>query len=129
MHWILVTALSIHVLTAVFWAGTTFAMARLSGRGSEILFAPQMAAAIISVLTGGYLWHTLHEGAFSLTEQILAFASICALAALAIQVWFGRPRSSMSGKGDGLAHTSRAQRLSAILLGLSVLGMAAAKYA
>jgi hypothetical protein len=73
----------------------------------------------------------LHEGAFSRTEQILGFASLCALATLAFQASFGRPRRISEGNGRVPAGAlgSRAQQLSAILLGLSVLGMAAAKYA
>ena len=48
----LIIALSLHILSAVFWAGTSFTLARTGGAGGEQLFRPQMGAAVIAVLTG-----------------------------------------------------------------------------
>ena len=49
----LVIALSLHVLSSVFWAGSSFTLARTGGLGGEKLFRPQMGAALVAILTGG----------------------------------------------------------------------------
>src|SRR5260370_3057815 len=67
----LIIALSLHILSSVFWAGTSFALARTGGVGGEQLFRPQMGAAVIAVLTGGYLGPPVHEGAFGTPEENL----------------------------------------------------------
>src|SRR5258705_5459553 len=74
----LVIALSLHVLSTVFWAATSFALARTGGAGGEQLFRPQMAAAVIAVLTGGFFGDPVDAGTFRPTQQVLAN---CALAA------------------------------------------------
>src|SRR5258708_11934038 len=75
----LIIALSLHVLSSVFWAGSSFTLARTGGVGGELLFRPQMGAAVIPVLTGGYLGHLVHEGTFGTAEQILAVGAVTAL--------------------------------------------------
>src|SRR5258708_32477858 len=72
MQFILAATLSLHVLASVFWAGTSFTLARLGGAGGEKLFRPQMGAAVVVVLSGGLLWHLAHEGPFGTTEQLPA---------------------------------------------------------
>ena len=49
----LIVALVLHVLSGVFWAGTTFALARMRGNQADLFFRPQMGAAAIAVVTGG----------------------------------------------------------------------------
>ena len=85
MQHLLMTALSLHVLAAVFWAGTTFTLARTAGSGSDRLFGPQMGAASVAVLTGVYLWLRAHERAFGPSEQFLRVGALCALVAFAVQ--------------------------------------------
>jgi len=46
----LIVALSLHILSSVFWAGTSFVLARTGGIGGEQLFRPQMGAAVIAVV-------------------------------------------------------------------------------
>src|SRR5260370_39483154 len=77
----LVLALSLHVLSSVFWAGTSLVLARTGGAGGEQLFRPQMGAAVVAILTGGYLGHLGHTGAFGTAGQILAAGALCALVA------------------------------------------------
>ena len=72
MQTALVIALSLHVLSSVFWAGSSFALARTGGAGGEQLVFPQLGAATIAILTGGYLGHLVHAGSFGTTEQVLA---------------------------------------------------------
>ncbi|MHC2673783.1 hypothetical protein ACVI1J_005946 [Bradyrhizobium diazoefficiens] len=58
MQTALVIALSLHVLSSVFWAGSSFALARTGAAGGEQLVGPQLGAAMIAILTGGYLGHS-----------------------------------------------------------------------
>lgn len=55
MQTVLVVTLVLHVLSGVFWAGSTFTLARTGGTGAEKLFRPQMGAAVVAVLTGAVL--------------------------------------------------------------------------
>jgi hypothetical protein len=130
----LIITLSLHILSAVFWAGTSFALARTGGIGGEQLFRPQMGAAVIAVLSGGYLWHLLHAGSLGTAEQILAVGALCALVAAGVQGAIGGRaiRSLRNGKADEADARSRiatAQRIAAALLAVTTVCMGAARYA
>jgi hypothetical protein len=130
----LIITLSLHILSAVFWAGTSFALARTGGIGGEQLFRPQMGAAVIAVLSGGYLWHLVHAGSFGTAEQILAVGALCALVAAGVQGALGGRaiRSLRNGKADEADARSRiatAQRIAAALLAVTAVCMGAARYA
>src|SRR5258708_28513882 len=101
----LIITLSLHVLSSVFWAGSSFTLARTGGAGGEQLFRPQMAAAVVAILTGGYLGHLAHGGAFSTTEQVLAAGAVAALLAAG-----GRGAPARRGDGDFGGGTCRAAR-------------------
>ncbi len=129
----LIITLSLHVLASVFWAGTSFALARTGGVGGEQLFRPQMAAAVIAVLTGGYLGHLVHAGTFGTAEQVLAIGALAALVAAGVQgaIGGGAIRSLHVGKTDEASARSRiatAQRIAAVLLAVTAVCMAAARY-
>ena len=129
----LIIALSFHILSSVFWAGTSFTLARTGGAGGVQLFRPQMGAAVIAVLTGGYLGHLAHAGAFGTTEQILAVGALAALVAAGIQGAIGGRaiRSLRNGTADEAAARSRiatAQRVAAALLAVTAVCMGAARY-
>ena len=130
----LIIALSLHVLASVFWAGTSFVLARTGGAGGEQLFRPQMGAAVVAILTGGYLGHLVHAGAFGTAEQILAAGALCALVAAGLQAGIaGRAiRSLRAGTTDESGARSRiatAQRMAAGLLAVTAVCMGAARYA
>jgi hypothetical protein len=134
MQQTLAIALSLHVLAATFWGGSTFALVRMAGNGGERLFAPQMGAAAVAVVTGAYLWLRLHESSFGVTERFLAAGALCALLAAAIQaaviggaLWTLHRRS-----GDHAKARSRiivTHRVAAVLLAVATVAMAAARYA
>ncbi|HET7124004.1 MAG TPA: hypothetical protein VFI51_07800 [Bradyrhizobium sp.] len=129
----LIIALSLHILSSVFWAGTSFALARTGGVGGEQLFRPQMAAATIAVLTGGYLGHLVHAGTFGTAEQVLAIGALAALVAAGVQGAIGGRaiRSLRVGKTDEAEARSRlatAQRIAAVLLAVTAVCMGAARY-
>src|SRR3981081_2132201 len=98
----LIIALSLHILSTVFWAGTSFTLALTGGVGGEQLFRPQMGAAVVAVLTGGYLGHLVHAGAFGTAEQILAVGALAALVAAGVQGAIGGRaiRSLRTGTAD-----------------------------
>ncbi|WGR95289.1 MULTISPECIES: hypothetical protein [unclassified Bradyrhizobium] len=134
MQTVLIIALSLHILSSVFWAGSSFTLARTGGLGAERLLVPQIGAATVAIVTGATLWHLVHEGSFTLTEQILAVGAIAALAAVAVQaiVGGGAVRQLRSSAGDAAGARSRlavAQRIAAGLLAITALCMGAARYA
>jgi len=134
MQQTLAIALSLHVLAATFWGGSTFALARMAGNGGERLFAPQMGAATIAVITGAYLWRTLHESSFGVMEQFLIAGAVCALLAVAIQaIVIGSALGALRRRGDDDAKArSRilvTHRVAAVLLVVATVAMAAARYA
>jgi hypothetical protein len=116
MHVILIILIGLHILAGVFWAGSTFAIARSGGAGAAVLFGPQMGAATVTVLAGMGLWGVLHRGAEGPTEHTLALGALCAIAAAGVQ---GATRKKNPLKG---------QRIAAGLLLITVLCMAIARY-
>lgn len=130
----LIIALSLHVLSSVFWAGSSFALARTAGAGGEKLFRPQMGAAGVAILTGGYLGHLAHAGSFGTAEQVLAVGALAALVAAGVQgsVGGGAIRSLRRGTTEEASARSRfatAQRIAAVLLAVTAVCMGAARYA
>jgi hypothetical protein len=134
MRTILITAIAIHVLAGVFWAGSTFALARSGGIGGEQLFRPQMGAALIAVLAGIYLWHLQHEGPMSITEHVLATGATAAIIAAGVQGMGVGPavRGLLNGtmpEEPARRRIATAERIAAGLLAITVACMAVARYA
>jgi len=133
MPYALLLAAALHVLATVFWAGSTFALARTDGAATERLFKPQLAAAVLAFATGGYLGHTLHAHAFGRAEQVLLAAIAASAVALVVQI-AGAGRAALALR-DGArdpagprALAVRAHRVAAVLLALAAIGMATARY-
>jgi hypothetical protein len=134
MQQALAIALSLHVLAATFWGGSTFALARIAGNGGEHLFAPQMGAAAVAVVTGAYLWLTLHESSFGVMEQFLTAGALCALLAVVIQAVvvggaLGKLRKHGSDDAKARSRIVVGHRVAALLLIVATVAMAAARYA
>lgn len=133
MQGALILAISIHVLTATFWAGSTFALARMGGQNGRQLFGPQMGAALFAIGSGSYLWHMLHEGSFGTTEKLLATGAAAAILALVIQaVMVGGALRRIRKSGTDPRAEARiaiAERVSALLLAITVVAMAASRFA
>jgi hypothetical protein len=131
MQLTLIFALVLHVLSGVFWAGTTFVLARTGADHADELFFPQRGAAAVAVLTGGLLWYLLHRGHFDTNEQILAVGVACAVIAGGVQ--FASGRAALNKGADGAQRLQRrlvtGQRIAAALLAIAVTCMAAARYA
>jgi hypothetical protein len=133
MPFTVIAVLSVHVLVAVFWAGSTFSLARLAGLGGEKFVFPQLGAAALAILTGGYLFGVMHAGSFALAEKVLLSGVACAFAALILQGVIGIPtlRSFRSGRLDVehvRARIGKAQRAAAGLLAVTVISMVLTRY-
>jgi hypothetical protein len=135
MQMTLIVALVLHVLSGVFWAGTTFALARTDGNQADLFFRPQMGAAAIAVMTSGVLWFYLHHGPLGTPGHLLAIGALCAFLALGVQGMMGASalrKLSALGETEGsrLRHrVASGQRIAAALLAITVTCMAAARYA
>lgn len=126
MQVLLIITIAVHVLSAVFWAGSTFVLARNGGQGATNLLGPQIGAASLSILSGLLLGYLLHRGSFELTEKILATGAAAAILAFLIQVIVVR---SALRSTDGAQRLAIAYRASAILLAVAVICMAVSRYA
>jgi len=134
MQLLIIVLLVFHVLPGVFWAGSTFVLARSGGRGAEPLAYPQLGAATVSMIAGFALMGLLHGGLFGTFEQVLAVGVVCAIAAAGVQSARGLPAirrlgSASGSEADGLrAQIAQAQRIAAGLLAVTVICMVIARY-
>jgi hypothetical protein len=133
MPHVIMLATSLHVLATVFWAGSTMAMAATGGVGRP-LFLRQLAAGLVALLTGVYLWHTLHAGEPGPGERFLAAGAACALLALALQALLAGPaiwKISKGASGEGGVRTRIlvGYRAAALLLAVAAIAMGAFRYA
>ena len=131
MQTALMATVATHVLAAVYWAGTTFGLARTGGASADRLFAPQMAAATIAVLSGGYLWSLTHAGGSGLAEQVLALGALSAVVAAGVQGVLVGPSLRRIRRADDAVAQKRlglAYRISAGLLVITLLTMTSARY-
>ena len=131
----LIVTLVLHILSGVFWAGTTFALARTGANQTDQFFRPQMGAAVIVVATGGLLWYLVHPGSFGTKEQILAVGVFCAFVTAGVQGVLGGlalRKLSIADESEASRLRHRAatgQRVAAAFLMLTVTCMAVARYA
>ena len=128
----LIAALVLHVLSGVFWAGSTFVLARTGGNQADRLFRPQMGAAVVAVVTGAVLWFLLHRGTPGIQEHLLEVGALSALIAAGVQGFGARAVRAAAIAGASAPSANRAvltQRIAAALLAVTVICMAAARYA
>lgn len=114
MQMLIVVLLAVHVLAGVYWAGSTFTLAR-SGLDGSRLFGAQMGSATLSVLAGLALWGILHRGPPGDMEKTLGAGALCAILAAGAQ---GALRKS----------PQLSQRIAAVLLAITVVCMTVARY-
>lgn len=128
----LIIAAGLHVLAAVFWAGSTFVLARSAALGAEKLWRPQLGAAIVSMLSGGYLWSVLHRGQFGDSEKILAVGIVAALLAVALQATIGLVAARALERNPTDPNLRKRitiiQRIGSALLALTVTCMAVSRH-
>jgi hypothetical protein len=133
MQLILIIATALHVLPAMFWAGTTFVLARDPRSGAERLAFPQIGAAAATVITGAALWGLLHRNSFGTMEQVLALGAVCAVVAAGLQ-GLSLPavrRLRAASEADAAAPRRRiaiTQRTAAGLLAVAIVCMTVSRY-
>jgi hypothetical protein len=131
--WILIVQ-ALHVLPAVFWAGTTFVLARTGGAEAERLVPAQIGALIVTILAGMGLWRLTHPVGFGLTEQVLAAGAGCAVLAALTQIFLAFPAARSLRMANPTAapmfrrRIANAERLASLLLAVTVLCMVATRY-
>lgn len=126
-------ALCLHVLAGVFWAGSTMALAFVPST-SRRFFVAQMAAALLVISAGTYLWHTLHEGVWGAAERTLAMGAVSAVVAMLIQgIFVGSAVGGAARQDDHRAvlgaRIRSTHRVAAALLAVAATAMAAARFA
>jgi len=131
MQHLLLLAVSIHVLSAVFWAGSTFTIARTGAPAIAKIFRPQVGSATVAIASGGYLWHALHAPGIDSADYVLGAGAACGILAFITQVLFTAPSLIRDGGQDRAEPRHRvlvAQRCAAALLAVTVICMAAARF-
>jgi hypothetical protein len=129
-----VVALVLHVLSGVFWAGSTFALARMGGNQVLGLLRPQLGAAAVAIISGAVLWVLLHRGSEGVAERVLAAGAVFAIIAAGVQAATGltsRHALANTGNLQGAPIEGRAltgQRIAAACLAVTVICMAAFRY-
>lgn len=116
MQIIIIVLFALHGLAGVFWAGSTFGLARSGGEGTEKLYRPQMGAATLTLLAGVGLWGILHKGGHGPFEMALGVGAVCAIIAAGVQGALRRRSPVMS------------QRIAAGLLAITVFCMMTGRY-
>ncbi|TAN19766.1 MAG: hypothetical protein EPN45_00450 [Rhizobiaceae bacterium] len=134
MQTTLMITIAVHALTGVFWAGTTFALARLEGAYAERFFRPQMGAAVLAVLSGALLWHFLHEGGVGAPEMVLSLGILTALVAAGVQgAMIGSARRKLAQAGADETRLRlrmvKGERIASALLAITIVCMVIQRYA
>jgi hypothetical protein len=133
MQLIFIVVLGLHVLTGVFWAGTTITLARDPEIRAERFFQPQMGSAGVVFITGLLLWYFFHNGAFGGMEMVLSIGIVCAIAAAGVLgAMVGSARRQLQGasavqEAALRARMSKGERIAAALLVVTVVCMAIAR--
>ena len=125
MQVLLILTIAVHVLSSIFWAGSTFVLARNGGQGATGLIGPQTGAASAAVLSGLLLWHLLHRGSLQLGEQVLATGATAAILAFLVQLLLVRPALR---SGETSPRVAGGYRASAALLVVTIICMAVSRY-
>ncbi len=161
---LIVLARVVHVMAGVIWAGATFVLAAVivpiaarygtegAGRWSAMVAGRvgpiSGISALLTVLSGSYLFATLHSNDSSAAGFVLKVGAVAAFLSLAVGFLIGRPTGQKLARlseqqslaaapsADVLRRMSglrlRAElssRFTAALLGLAVLSMAGFRYA
>ena len=123
----------LHVVPGVFWAGSTFALARDPMMGERSLGMAQAGAAGFTILVGIVLMAMHYDVTPGAPMVDLSIGALCALIAVGVQHavgWRGRRRLAQ-GIGDAADNRRQAmigQRVAALLLLVTVCTMVIWRY-
>jgi hypothetical protein len=127
----IMAAIGVHVLAAIFWAGSTMGAA-VTKTVTRRLFIAQMLSAVAVIGAGTYLWTALHGGEQGPAERALDIGAGCAILALLIQASMVGPVVTRVGgpitESAARARCIVANRIATGLLSLAAISMALARY-
>lgn len=129
MQWIVIVLIVLHVVTGVFWAGTSFVLARTGGLLVEKLAFPQVGAGVATLCMGLATWLLALRGLPPTPGfHVLGMGAACALLALIVQASALPAVKTLKVAQGGASPQQRrvliSQRVAAGLLLLTVLAMA-----
>ena len=133
MQYVYIVVLGLHVLTGVFWAGTTITLARVPEIKAEKFLPLQMRAAGVVMVTGALLWYFFHGAYFGSMEITLAIGIVAAFAAAGVlsavvRSAVGKLAGADVGEETRLrAQMAKGERIAAGLLVVAVICMAIAR--
>ena len=133
MQYVYIVVLGLHVLTGVFWAGTTIALARVPEIKAEKFLPLQMRAVGIVMVTGALLWYFFHGAYFGSMEITLAIGIVAAFAAAGVLSAVVRSAARKLASADAgeetrlRAQMAKGQRIAAGLLVVTVICMGIAR--
>jgi hypothetical protein len=114
--------IALHVLSATFWAGSTFTLARTNGKSAEQLFVPQLSAAVVAILAGVYLWARMFPSGGE--PLLLRIGAGCAILAAIVQaVLVGRVKKRLASDEHAVARAATAHRIASGLLAITIVSM------
>jgi hypothetical protein len=129
MQWIVIVLIVLHVVTGVFWAGTSFVLARTGGLLVEKLAFPQFGAGVATLCMGLATWLLALRGLPPTPGfHVLGMGAACAVLALIVQASALPAVKTLKAAQGGSSPQQRrvliSQRVAAGLLLLTVLAMA-----
>lgn len=129
MQWIVIALIVLHVVTGVFWAGSSFVLARTGGQLAEKLAFPQFRAGFATLCMGMATWFLALRGLPPTPGfHVLGMGAACAVLALIVQATaLPAVKTLKAGQGDPSPLRRRVmitQRVAAVFLLLTVLAMA-----
>lgn len=130
MQTLLTVLIVLHVLTGVFWAGSTFALARTAGTNAENLAFPQFGSAVVTILLGIAVMALALNGAPGIPSvRALQVGAGAALIAAIVQASaLPTVRRLRAAQGADAAQPRKriviSQRVAAALLAITVICMA-----
>ena len=130
---LLMILIILHVVPGVFWAGSTFALARDPMMGDAVLGRAQAGAAGLTILIGIVLWGINHSHAPGPQEWDLGVGAICAFVAAGVQHGMAWPARRRLAQGGGAVAADRQRaivghRIAALLLAVTVAAMVIWRY-
>jgi hypothetical protein len=109
MNLVSAVILPLHMLAGLAWLAAAVVVSMNAGKGGEKLFAPQMGAALVAFVSGGYLWHVFYGAQFGPAQKVLTAGVLAAIVAAGVQgALIGRAKRALT-KGTLAEQPARAR--------------------
>lgn len=125
---LLVLLIVLHVLSGVFWAGSTFVLARTAGANVERLAFPQLGAAVATIIMGASVWALALRNVPPIPAlHVLGAGAMCALLAAIVQgsalPVVRRLKNPSTDPSAARRRITIHQRVASVLLAAAIVGM------